>query len=112
MKYFTLLLILIAFKSQSQVFHFKTIKKDTLVSKVNITVRLDKESKRMYISDSTIKPYVYTTIFLQRFSVANKYYLIDGKDSITSKNYNIEVFQGTKETYMMLEDNRIKYIYK
>jgi hypothetical protein len=110
----TAVLLLTTFLLTSQTtqhFNFKTVKKDTISRKVNTYVTLDKTAKRLFIQDSTL--HMKTTLFITRYSLATKYQLMDCKDSASKESIYVEVYKGTKESYMKLQyANDQTYIYK
>lgn len=113
----TILLFSISFIANSQTYNFSSIKTedDTVVKKVNTIVQLNKQDKKLYVSVVPITcgtPKRLWTFSIIRYSVADKYQLMDCRDSITSKPSYVEIFQGKKETYMTVEESKIKYILK
>lgn len=115
-KIITLLFIIVCItvcnnlKSQTQTYNFKTIKKDTINIPLNSTVVLDKTTKRIYITTNNTQN---STLIIKHYSTADKYQLIDCKDSTSNETISVQIYTGKKETYMTLEykNNQI-YTYK
>ena len=94
---------------KSQTYNFTTVKKDTTVSKINTTIIVDRDNKKLYVKSNS-KDLVFT-FYINRYSVADKYQLVDCKDSLTGKSSSVEIYQGKKETYATIE-NGPKFILK